>query len=60
MPRRRRSRRRLARTASLARALGFPGTPGLVVGRSIVSGAIDRATLAALVEAERSGGGAPC
>jgi protein-disulfide isomerase len=48
----------LARTASLARALGFPGTPGLVVGRSVVSGAIDRATLAALIDAEAAG--APC
>jgi protein-disulfide isomerase len=50
---------RLARTASLARALGFAGTPGLVVGRSIVAGAIDRATLAALVETERRSD-APC
>lgn len=50
----------LARTAALARTLGFPGTPGLVVGRSIVSGAIDRATLAALIDAEAAGGGAPC
>jgi protein-disulfide isomerase len=50
----------LARTAALARTLGFPGTPGLVVGRSIVVGAIDRATLAALIDAEAAGGGTPC
>jgi len=50
----------LARAAALARGLGFPGTPGLVVGRSVVSGAIDRATLTALIDAEAKGGGAPC
>jgi protein-disulfide isomerase len=50
----------IARAAALARALGFPGTPGLVVGRSVVSGAIDRATLAALIDDEAAGGGAPC
>jgi protein-disulfide isomerase len=43
----------------LAALFGFFGTPALVVGRTAVMGAVDEATLAALVEAERAAGPPP-
>lgn len=51
--------RRLAVSAALAARLGFAGTPGLVVGRSVVEGAVGAATLAALVARERAEGPVP-
>ena len=42
-----------ARTDRAARALGFIGTPGLVVGRTIVGGAIGENRLRALIALER-------
>jgi protein-disulfide isomerase len=47
----------LARTAALAGHFGFRGTPGLVVGRTIVEGALDAGTLDALIAAETRDGG---
>jgi hypothetical protein len=47
---------RLAEDRALARLLGLPGTPGLVIGRTIALGALPRATLARLMDAERAGG----
>lgn len=44
----------LRRTSDLAKELGFLGTPSLVVGRTIVQGAITRAELASLIEIEAS------
>ncbi|HKK35264.1 MAG TPA: DsbA family protein [Paracoccaceae bacterium] len=51
--------RALADARGLAGLFGFIGTPALVVGRTAVSGAVDEATLAALVEAEREAGPPP-
>ena len=42
----------LRRTSALARELGFLGTPSLVVGRTLVQGAITRAELESLIEIE--------
>ena len=42
----------LARSASAFRAFGFVGTPGLVVGRTLVAGAISLRDLRALIELE--------
>jgi predicted DsbA family dithiol-disulfide isomerase len=42
----------LQRNAALASELGFSGTPGLVVGRTIVQGAIRRRQLESLIENE--------
>ena len=47
---------RLHITAALSAILGLVGTPALVVGRTVVSGAITPAQLAALVARERSEG----
>ncbi len=44
----------LRRTSALAEELGFFCTPGLVVGRTIVQGAITRAELESLIEIEAS------
>ena len=41
---------------ALAHLFALPGTPGLVVGRTVVSGAPDRQTLAALISRERADG----
>jgi predicted DsbA family dithiol-disulfide isomerase len=49
----------LRKDRGLARLLGIPGTPGLVVGRSLVVGAPGRERLAALVERERRDGPPP-
>jgi protein-disulfide isomerase len=40
--------------AVLASELGFSGTPGLVVGRTIVQGAIKQRQLESLIENEAS------
>lgn len=42
----------LATSAAVFRAFGFVGTPGLVIGRTIVSGVITKRELQALVEQE--------
>jgi predicted DsbA family dithiol-disulfide isomerase len=42
----------LARSRGLARAFAFPGTPALVVGRTVVVGLIGPRRLRALVEQE--------
>ncbi len=44
--------RRLEQAASMFARLGFAGTPGLVVGRTVVSGAIDAQRLARLIDLE--------
>lgn len=46
----------LARTRGLARLLALPGTPALVVGRTLVVGAIAPRRLAALIARERREG----
>lgn len=51
--------RALAETRRLAAILGFRGTPGLVVGRTVVTGAIGEAELRALVARERADGPVP-
>lgn len=51
--------RELRTSAALVRRFSFPGTPALIVGRTIVVGAIRRATLDALIGAERSAGPPP-
>ncbi|MGM0586671.1 MAG: DsbA family protein [Pseudomonadota bacterium] len=52
--------RTLAATARAARALGLQGTPALVVGGTLAEGAIDRATIEALIEAETERAERPC
>ncbi len=49
----------VARSTALAKAFGFRGTPGLVVGRTAVSGAIGDAELRDLIEIERKAGPIP-
>lgn len=44
---------RLARTAALARMFGFFGTPGLVIGRTVVLGQMTEGMLERIVSAER-------
>ncbi|MEM9762963.1 MAG: DsbA family protein [Pseudomonadota bacterium] len=51
--------RELRTSAALVRRFAFPGTPALVVGRTIVVGTIRTATLEALVRAEESAGPPP-
>ncbi|HET7410585.1 MAG TPA: DsbA family protein [Paracoccaceae bacterium] len=48
--------RELTETRALAGMFGFRGTPGLVVGRTVVIGAIDEPRLRALVEREIADG----
>lgn len=50
---------RLAETRGLAGLLGAPGTPALVVGRTLVVGAVDARTLRALARHERLVGPPP-
>jgi protein-disulfide isomerase len=53
--------RAINRTSILAKSLGFTGTPSLVIGRTIVQGAISKAQLKALVKTEiDSASTAPC
>lgn len=49
----------LETSAALVRRFGFPGTPALVVGRTVVVGAVRTATLKALIAAEREMGPPP-
>ena len=49
----------IARTTALARLFGFPGTPAMVVGRTVVVGEIDEATLRRLIDRERADGPLP-
>lgn len=51
--------RELARTGALARIFGFRGTPALVVGRTIIVGAIDDVRLDALIDRELADGPSP-
>lgn len=51
--------RELRTSAALVRRFAFPGTPALVIGRTIVVGTIRTATLEALVRAEQSAGPPP-
>jgi predicted DsbA family dithiol-disulfide isomerase len=44
----------LARTARIAQAFGFYGTPALVVGRTAILGSVDKRQLRRLIEAERT------
>jgi protein-disulfide isomerase len=44
----------LARTDAIAKAIGFHGTPALIVGSQIVSGAVDLPTLRRIVAAARA------
>lgn len=49
----------LRTSAALVRRFAFPGTPALIVGRTIVVGTIRTATLEALVKLERAEGPPP-
>lgn len=51
--------RAIAESRALARLFAFPGTPALVVGRTVVAGQIDDASLRALIERERADGPLP-
>jgi protein-disulfide isomerase len=51
--------REIATSQALAGIFRFRGTPGLVVGRTVINGAIDEAALAALIERERAEGPPP-
>ncbi len=51
--------RRLQSSAAIAEVLGFRGTPALVVGRTVVVGAVSDATLKALIDQERRDGPLP-
>ncbi len=51
--------RELHTSATLVRRLAFPGTPALVVGRTIVVGTLRETTLRALIEIERAEGPPP-
>ena len=46
--------RQLTRTAALARRFGFIGTPGLVIGRTVVTGRMDERRLTALIHDART------
>jgi protein-disulfide isomerase len=50
----------LARTAALARALGFGGSPGLVVGRTVAKRSVREPLLDRLIAEERALGPVPC
>lgn len=49
-------RREIAESSALAKTFRFIGTPALVVGRTVVQGEIDDATLERLIERERADG----
>jgi len=51
---------RLAEDRAIARILGLPGTPSLVLGRSVVIGVQSTRVLEALIELERQEGRVPC
>ncbi|MBH0014641.1 hypothetical protein I6F66_21590, partial [Pseudoalteromonas sp. NZS100_1] len=44
----------LARTNAIAEAIGFNGTPALIVGSQVVAGAVDLPALRRLVATARS------
>ena len=48
--------REIAQANALAGLFGFPGTPGLIVGRTMVVGAIGEGELQALVDREIADG----
>jgi predicted DsbA family dithiol-disulfide isomerase len=50
---------RIARGLALRDLFGFPGTPAIVVGRTVVEGDVDESTLARLIETEREEGPPP-
>ncbi len=50
---------RIARGLALRDVFGFPGTPAIVVGRTVIEGDVDERTLARLIEAEREAGPPP-
>ena len=50
---------RIARGLALRDLFGFPGTPAIVVGRTVVEGDVDERTLARLIETERETGPPP-
>lgn len=50
---------RIARGIALRDLFGFPGTPAIVVGRTVVEGDLGERTLARLIEAEREEGPPP-
>jgi protein-disulfide isomerase len=52
--------RRLSASARAAATLGIGGTPALVVGRTLVTGAISDDRLDALIDRERAEGALPC
>jgi protein-disulfide isomerase len=52
--------RDLAQALALGRALGLPGTPGLMVGRTLVVGAIEKRRLIDLIALERDTGFTGC
>lgn len=49
----------IAKSTALAKTFGFRGTPALVVGRTVVIGAVGRPALQALIELERKEGQVP-
>jgi predicted DsbA family dithiol-disulfide isomerase len=49
----------IRRSRALARIFGFIGTPALVVGRTVVQGQLGHATIAKLIERERTEGPVP-
>ena len=51
--------RELHTSAALVQRLGFPGTPALVVGRTIAVGTMRKSTLRTLIEIERAEGPPP-
>ncbi|MEM7724527.1 MAG: DsbA family protein [Pseudomonadota bacterium] len=51
---------RLTEDMAMAAVLSLPGTPALVIGRTVVVGQRDLATMEAIVEAERQEGPPPC
>jgi predicted DsbA family dithiol-disulfide isomerase len=51
--------RDIAEARGLARLFGFPGTPALVVGRTVVLGEISDAALRALIDREQADGPPP-
>ncbi len=50
----------LDRTRALADIFGFVGTPGLVIGRTVLNGAIPYAVLRQIAEDEKSAAGTLC
>ena len=50
----------LQQSLALGARLGIPGTPGTVVGRTLVIGAIKKADLIQLIDMERAAGALPC